>query len=580
MEGKMTKFLKGLLGSAAFILPAQMSFAQVDTQDEVIVTGLRATAGGAQDIKYFRGGVESGNVPSPKGMTSEGLLSEHDLYLTSDTACAQLLCLNGATKIASLVSGDYFAGLGFDTNISDDWQREPLNLIAVIDRSGSMRGESIKNVRHSLREISDQLQQGDQITFILYGSDVVTHLEPLRITRSAKEIIHEKIDSIKVEGSTNMDAGLGRGYDIAFDTSKTFEGTSRVMIFTDERPNTGRTDTEGFMARAKRASLEGIGLTTIGYGVNYGSEMAAKIASVRGGNLFYVGDEDDVETLFDKDFDFMVSEIASDMTVTLKPTSGVAIKQVYGVPEHMISKSPDGSHILTVPSVFMSSNGGGLFLSLQGQSTQAGTPLFEAEMRYKEGPIQRTQRLQPELSTEPSVNLVKAEALSAQYSAMKSAAQAYYGGDTEKAFEIFNPFANTFKETDIEGLEDEYRLVAKLHETLAIETEQFDALETLPKHVRIRGKWKVTRAKNFIDVRTGDLFDFGKYEVEHFQKSKGFDEPYEREYYRVNEKQLYLTNSDLTFSYSFTKKGNLRLRHRDFQTEMYLKPVEDDKVLN
>jgi len=522
----MTKFLKILALSTALVLPAGLSHAQSPVEDEVVVTGARISSGGAQDIKYFRGGVESGTVPSPKGMTSEGLLSEHDLYLTSDEVCEQTLCLNSVIKTASLVKGDYFAGLGFDTNIGDDWKRTPLNLVAVIDRSGSMRGNSITNVQQSLREITDQLQAGDQISFVLYGSDVVTHLEPLRITEDSKETVIEKVNSIHVEGSTNMDAGLGRGYDIAYETKTAFNGTTRVMIFTDERPNTGRTDADGFMARAERASRNGVGLTTIGYGVDYGSELAAKIASVRGGNLFYVGDKSDVETLFNKEFDFMVSEVANDMTVTLNPAPGLRINEIYGVPAHMISVAPDGSRIMTVPSIFMSSNGG-------------------------------------------------------QYNAMKAATQAYYDNDYDAAFEIFSPFAKTFGAEKIEGLEEEYKLVAALNETLAIEANELEGLENPPKFARLRGIWEVTRAKNMLDVRRGDRFDFSKHQVEHFQKSKGFDEAYETESYQVNDKQIYLTSSDLTFKYSFTKKGKLLLRHRDFQTEIQLKPyVEDEEILN
>jgi len=181
------------LSAAVLAVSLGPSYAQTGPEEDVvIVTGsLRVNSGGAQDIKHFRGGVKSGVVPRPHGMTSEGLLSEHDLYLKSDQKCAQVLCLNSAVKTASFVDADYFAGLGFDTNIAENWTRGPLNMVAVIDRSGSMR-RSIQNVKQSLHAISDQLRPGDQISFVLYGSDVVTHLEPLRIAAGAKEKMPRK----------------------------------------------------------------------------------------------------------------------------------------------------------------------------------------------------------------------------------------------------------------------------------------------------------------------------------------------------------------------------------------------------
>ncbi len=576
--------MKYLMKTAAITALACLSFSESFAQDvyddEIVVTGSRVTSGGAQDIKHFRGGVESGQVPTPEGMTSEGLLSEHDLYLTTTSACEQILCLNSSIKTASLVEGNYFAGFGFDTNISDDWDREPLNIVAVIDRSGSMGGDSIRNVKHSLMEITDNLRSGDQVSFVLYGSNVVTHLEPLVVTNQNKGIIRKKIGSIEIEGSTNMDAGLARGYDIAYNTKGSFEGTTRLMIFTDERPNTGRTDADGFMARAQRASLDGIGLTTIGYGVDYGGELAAKIASVRGGNLFYVGDSDDVENLFDKEFDFMVSEIAHDMTVRLRPAPGLKVNQIYGVPNHMMTEYPDGSVSMTVPTVFLSSAGGGLFASLDGSPQTDDAPLLEARLAYNEGTQRRTQSIEAHLSSRPELNLVKAEALSAQYIAMKSATEAYYNKDYETAFEIFHPFAKDFAAQKIDGLEEEYQLVANLDAIIAVEAGFEDRIENPPGFLRLRGEWEVTRADNFVDVHRGDRFDFEAHYVDHYRRSEGYDSPYETERYKINDEQIYLSYSDLTFKYSFSSKGHLRLRHRDGKSKIYMKPIERDGMTN
>jgi len=575
---KAISFKKALcvsaLSASLLGLAASSSYAQSSSEDDVVVvTGsIRASGGGAQDIKHFRGEVESGEIPDPEGMTSEGLLNEHDLFLTSGETCAQTLCLNSAAKSAYFVEGDYFAGLGFDTNIDKNWERGPLNLVAVIDRSGSMGGQSIRNVKHSLREITGQLQTGDQISFVLYGSDVVTHLEPLRITAGAKDTIFEKIRSIKIEGSTNMDAGLARAYDIAYETKAEFDGTTRVMIFTDERPNTGRTDADGFMSRARRASQDGIGMTTIGYGVDYGGELAAKIASVRGGNLFYVGKKDHVKNLFDKEFDLMVSEIAHDLTVAITPAPGLEIAEVFGVPSHMISEGARGATVLTVPTVFLSSNGGGLFVSMKGEPVSSDPTLFNAELKYNERAGQRASEIKAELSAKPAETLRKAEALSAQYKAMKAATEAYHARNYEAAYEIFSPFAEKFTAEDIDGLKEEVKLVSALNESFAIEAGRVEELETLPKYVQLQGVWEVTRAENMLDLSRGDRFDFSDEYVEHFRRKLGFDKYYTDEEYRVNDSQIYLTESDLTFRYSFSKKGHLRLQHRDQETAIYLRP--------
>ena len=544
------------------------------TDDEIIVTGTSVSQGGAQDIKHFRGQAERGEIPSPAGMTSEGLLSEHDLYLVSEKNCEDILCLNAEAMSASIINSDYFAGLSFDTNMTENWSREPLNLVAVIDRSGSMKGKSITNVKRSLHKILDNLQEGDQVSFILYGSDVVTHLDPLPINKKNKKLITTKIDSIIVEGSTNMDKGLARGYEIAHQTQPTFDGNTRVMIFTDERPNTGRTDADGFMARAKAASRDGIGLTTIGYGVDYGGALAAKIASVRGGNLFYVASEDDVDTLFKDEFDFMVSELAHDLTVTLTPASGLKVKEVYGVAEHMITKAPNGAITMEIPTVFFSSKGGGLFVSLNGTQSDHTLNLFSTELQYKEGQLRKFASLTGGLNIDPQPNLKKAEALSAQYTAMKTAVNTYYDStDPNTAFDIFNRFTEKFNAQKIDGLEQEYDLVSKLNERLALEADRLDDLADPPNYAQLHGLWEVARAKNMLDVKAGDRMLFTKNRMEHFRKNVSLERPDDTERYMANDKQIYLTQSDLTFRYTVSKKGRLILRHNDEKTVIYLNPV-------
>ena len=569
----MTGFYKALMLSAALCASAPIAAAQV-IEDEIVVTGTSVTQGGAQDIKHFRGEAARGDIPSPHGMTSEGLLSEHDLYLTSAQACEQTLCLTAAAMPADITSSDYFAGMSFDTNIDEGWKREPLNLVAVIDRSGSMRGKSITNVRRSLNNITENMRAGDQVSFVLYGSDVVTHLEPIAITKRNKAVIKKKINAIRVEGSTNMDKGLARGYDIAHATQAEFDGNTRVMIFTDERPNTGRTDAQGFMARAKAASLDGIGLTTIGYGVDYGGELGAKIASVRGGNLFYVNDKNDVDQLFEQEFDFMVSELAHDLEVTLKPSAGLKIENVYGVPEHMIERQPNGAVTMNVPTVFFSSQGGGLFASLDGAPQNGAQPLFTADLQYKDGERREFSSLQGQLSTEISPNLRKAEALSAQFTAMKLATETYqYGREADKAFEIFNAFAQKFDRQKIDGLEPEYELVASLNERFAQEAGRLNDLENPPKYAQLLGLWEVTRAKNMLDVEKGDRMDFTNKRMTHFRKDVSLEHPDDTEFYQVNDKQIYLSKSDLTFNYAVRKNGSLALRHRDGKTVIYLTPL-------
>src|SRR5207253_365270 len=150
----------------------------------------------------------------------------------------------------------------------------------------------------------------DQVGIVLYGDRSHVHLAATSMARKAD--ILAAIDAIESAGSTAMEDGLKVGFQLARDSKKGFTGTTRVMLFTDERPNVGATDADSFMGMAEAASKDGIGMTTIGVGVQFGAELATKIAGVRGGNLYFFSDVTKMQKTFKEEFDTFVTELAYD----------------------------------------------------------------------------------------------------------------------------------------------------------------------------------------------------------------------------------------------------------------------------
>src|ERR1043165_6137962 len=171
----MNRLLRTTLSlcTAALLVPLTVTASippdREDELQEVVVTGaMRVGQGGAQDINFFRGEVAFERIPHPNDFTAEGLMSEHDIVLPANEACRQLFCLTGDAVRADLLAvpqARYLVGVGFATNIDGQkWHRDPVNLVAVVDKSGSMDGAPLDLVRQSLVEVARQLHEGDQMT--------------------------------------------------------------------------------------------------------------------------------------------------------------------------------------------------------------------------------------------------------------------------------------------------------------------------------------------------------------------------------------------------------------------------------
>jgi Ca-activated chloride channel family protein len=440
-----------------------------------------ATPGGAQDIQYFRDRVKAGEIPHPNTFTPEGLFSEHDLPLAAGRACDQLLCTVGEATTAHLIAQpevQYVAQLGFSSGLDPrTWKRAPLNLVAVIDKSGSMSGQPLDLVRESLYRVLDQLGPSDQLSIVLYGDRAHVHMQPTAATD--KGAISAKIAAIESAGSTAMEEGLQVGYDLARRSARGFTGTTRVMLFTDERPNVGATDKHSFMGMARDASHGGIGLTTVGVGVQFGAELATAISSVRGGNLFFFPDAARMSKVFKEDFDTMVTELAYDLKLEVKPAQGLKIAGVYGIPGKAVEWAPGGAIRVAVETIFLSRKKGAIFVAFAPADRHLPSPrpgadqsIGQVALAYLEaaGNKPRTSAVDLSFKTgnKASSGLSRGIMLVDQATALARAAGLHHEkNDQEGAYQTVHALAGLYRQNGDPDLADERTLVFALERTLA-----------------------------------------------------------------------------------------------------------------
>ncbi|HTU10358.1 MAG TPA: VWA domain-containing protein [Allosphingosinicella sp.] len=573
----MTRPLHLLALSAAFFamptpLAAAQSSAPPEQEDQtddmsIVVTGSVAVRqGGAQDVRHFRSVAADVSMPRPESLTVEGLMGEHDLTLPG-RRCAQLFCLVGEAMPAALPTRPddrLFVGLGFASNIdAATWRREPLNLVAVIDKSGSMAGNPLDLVRRSLRQIVGQMRDGDQLSIVLYGDSAHLYLAPTPIAGNRGEILRQ-IDRIENAGSTFMEAGLEVGYATAEASAPAFRGNTRVMLFTDEQPNVGRTDAASFMVQAEDASRRGIGLTTIGVGVQFDATLATRVGSVHGGNLFFISSPEEVASVFERNLDTMVSQLAHDVRITMRPRDGYAISGVFGVPDGLMTEGEEGAVTIMVPTAFLSTNGGGIFLSLAKSGARdhlpaaavaPGSPLLEVSLTYV-GARDRGQGMDALTVLAPasagaSAPLRTAHLLVDEYFALHGATTAFHQrNDPREAFALLTGLSNRLEHSGLAGLNGERRLVDDMLQRASFYAGYRAEAPASLRHMGVIGTWRVRRAEGFEDIRSGDTMAFEDGELTTVRANPRRNEQEEEsEVYRINARQIFLTDSNLVFDY-------------------------------
>jgi Ca-activated chloride channel family protein len=568
--------LAALVAAAATPVFAQTTPPEDDGSDVdvVVVTGSRIRQGGAQDINHFRGEAQAERIPMPGTLTPEGLMGDYDIQIPGAAPCRQTFCLTADAMRASILTRPddrLLVGLGMSSNIDDKtWSRPALNLVAVVDKSGSMSGEPLQRVRESLLQILGQLRPGDQLSIVLYGDRSHVYLEPTRLTAANRAEIAASIRGIQSAGSTNMEAGLKLGYDTAFASAPGFAGTTRVMLFTDEQPNVGRTDAESFMAMAEEASRRHVGLTTIGVGVQYDAALGTRIASVRGGNLFFLRDKADVKTVFSEQLDTMVSEVAYDVVMAMTPAPGWRISAVYGVPGDMLERTEGEGVRFVVPTAFLSTRGGAVFVTLAKAEAGQFLPepalapdaaLLTGSLTYvsaADGRPASDRIVVAAPSGRPSDGLKLGHALIDEFLGLKLATSLYHEkNDTEGAYQTFRQLAGRLDQAGDPRLAPERKLVDGLLAQTAFLSghmgEPPKGMETLG----LIGTWEVVRVDGRSgrpdqDWRRGDrivLSADNELTLQRRGKAPDSDAGMGWESWQANKDQLMLEDSSRMFDY-------------------------------
>ena len=133
-------------------------------------------------------------------------------------------------------------------------ERAPMELIAVVDRSGSMAGPKLATVLKTLNFLVDKgLRKDDTFGIVTYDHIASTALMPTKMDKDGVAQARKAIASIVIGGTTNLSGGLIEGIEHLV-TMPTVKGTMRaVLLFCDGQANVGIEKREDIVAAAKGA---------------------------------------------------------------------------------------------------------------------------------------------------------------------------------------------------------------------------------------------------------------------------------------------------------------------------------------
>jgi uncharacterized protein YegL len=206
---------------------------------------------------------------------------------------------------------------------SSGGERLPLDLTLVIDRSTSMKGVRLENVKEAGRQLVDQLHDGDALAIVAFNDRAEVILSDR--VGSSRAQAKAAITALQGEGGTELQQGMRAGLR-EVETHRGRDGVSHLILLTD-----GRTygDDEACVALAQRAGEQGIGITAWGIGEDWNDDLLDEIASRSGGKSAYIASPGQIRTLLRREIRSLGSVSVTGLTLSVRSADGVHVESAF-----------------------------------------------------------------------------------------------------------------------------------------------------------------------------------------------------------------------------------------------------------
>ena len=203
---------------------------------------------------------------------------------------------------------------GFDIPAA---QRQPANLVFLVDTSGSMNhNDKLPLLQKSLRMLVEEMRPEDRVAMVAYAGSAGVILPPTEARNKSR--ILSAIDNMRAGGSTAGGAGIELAYRLAQDNMR--EGAvNRVILATDGDFNVGISNPDQLEKLIAGKRKTGIYLSVLGFGMgNLQDNIMQALAQAGNGNASYIDNYREARKVLVDEMGGTLFPIADDVKIQIE----------------------------------------------------------------------------------------------------------------------------------------------------------------------------------------------------------------------------------------------------------------------
>ena len=274
-----------------------------ETASQFVTTGRVSQS---EVVFSYSPSVQQQQEDSPHGLARD-LTVEYDVVHSSDGGAGEFV----------VDSNCYFAQFFSPSGVA----AVPVDLVFVIDVSGSMSGTKIEQTIEALETIINQLRSGDRFTMLTFSDSVSYWQEKLVSVSEYRTQGVQFAQGLQATGGTNFNQGLLDGASV-LKTHGMSEHVPLLVILTDGQPTSGVTNENTIVENAVNAlSGTAISLNCLGFGFDLNFNLLERLALKNNGIVRRIYEGEDAPQQLEGFFEEISSPVLRDIRVLIDSQS-------------------------------------------------------------------------------------------------------------------------------------------------------------------------------------------------------------------------------------------------------------------